>query len=114
MTKTAEEYLERIADALEQLVEQGRISKDAKAIMEVLKVEDDGLRVVQEVNVPEKLPKGTKKIEMGKEYKIAGKPCRECGGFISWDDYTDTNTLPVHINKEGKIVGDGMCPNYGG
>lgn len=41
--------LKRIADALEQLVEQGRISKDAKAIVEVLKVEDKELQVDSKV-----------------------------------------------------------------
>lgn len=38
---TIEKQLSRIADALEHLVEQGRILKDSKAITKVLKAEDE-------------------------------------------------------------------------
>ena len=92
------------------------VSEEARQIMDELKQEDaveDTLTVVQEVSTPIKRPNAPK-IEMGKIYKLAGKPCKTCGGFISWDDYSESNKYPVHVSKDGKIIGDGTCPEYGG
>ena len=43
-----------------------------------------------------------------------GKPyiCKQCGGIISWDKYPDVKH-PIHVNDQGKIQGDGSCPNFG-
>ena len=44
----------------------------------------------------------------------AGEPhiCNRCNGFISWDKYPGVKH-PIHVDKEGKIIGDGSCPNFG-
>ena len=58
-----------------------------------------------------KLPKGTPKIESGKVYKIANKPCNTCGGLISWD-LRPERVFPLHVNEDGTIKGTGDCPEY--
>lgn len=37
--------------------------------------------------------------------------CNKCQGLISWDKYPDVK-LPIHVDKDGKVIGDGKCPNY--
>ncbi len=62
------------------------------------------LKVVEEV-----IKKGD-----GRKYNISGKPCRMCGGLISWDDYDTKNRTgrPVHVDEDGYKVGDGSCPAW--
>ena len=72
---------------------------------------------MEEVNVPKKLPKGTKKIEMGRTYNYRyadgrTKQCKTCGERISFDDFSASNRLPVHVDEEGKIIGDGTCQEW--
>ena len=42
-----------------------------------------------------------------------GEPytCNKCSGLISWDKYPDVKR-PIHVDKDGKIIGDGSCPNF--
>ena len=44
----------------------------------------------------------------------AGEPyiCNRCGGLISWDKHP-TVRHPIHVNEQGKIIGDGSCPDFG-
>ncbi|BDI54917.1 MAG: hypothetical protein [Thorarchaeia virus VerdaV2] len=37
--------------------------------------------------------------------------CNKCHGFISWDKYPAVG-LPIHVDKEGKAIGDGSCPDF--
>ena len=70
------------------------------------------LEVTEEVVKPKKLPKSKKKLDAVK-HKVAGKPCRTCGGFISWDGYDKSDpTPPLHVNQEGIIMNDGNCPEW--
>ena len=48
---------------------------------------------------------------MNKKYKISNKPCRTCGGLISFDDYPNTK-WPIHVDKNGNIMGNGSCPKF--
>jgi len=67
-----------------------------------------------------KLPKGTPKIDTGKVYNYKfkngnDKTCTRCNALVSFDDYNkETHPWPTHVNKEGHIIGDGSCPEYGG
>ena len=38
--------------------------------------------------------------------------CNKCNGLISWDKHPDVR-YPIHVDKEGKIIGDGSCPDFG-
>ncbi|BDI54950.1 MAG: hypothetical protein [Asgard archaea virus VerdaV3] len=38
--------------------------------------------------------------------------CNRCHGFISWDKYPAVG-LPIHVDKEGKPIGDGSCLDFG-
>ena len=59
-----------------------------------------------------KLPKSKKKLDAVK-HKISNKPCRTCGGFISWDGFDKADpTPPLHVNKDGVIIGTGSCPEW--
>lgn len=42
-----------------------------------------------------------------------GEPnlCNKCNGLISWDKYPGVKH-PIHVDKEGKTIGDGSCPNF--
>ncbi len=60
-----------------------------------------------------KLARDTPKIDTSVVYKISGKACNVCGGKISWDLRPDRPT-PLHVNKEGKQIGNGDCPEFGG
>lgn len=42
-----------------------------------------------------------------------GEPnlCNKCNDLISWDKYPDVKH-PIHVDKEGKAIGDGSCPNF--
>lgn len=37
--------------------------------------------------------------------------CNKCQGLISWDKYPSVN-LPIHVDEDGKPIGDGSCPNF--
>ncbi|KKK66429.1 hypothetical protein LCGC14_2964230, partial [marine sediment metagenome] len=39
--------------------------------------------------------------------------CNICGGKISWDQRPERLT-PLHVNKDGKQIGNGDCPEFGG
>jgi hypothetical protein len=56
-------------------------------------------------------------VNLGDRYNFLnqhGKPylCKTCGGIISWDKYPGVKH-PIHVDKEGKPIGDGSCPNFG-
>lgn len=60
--------------------------------------------------------KGSKKIELGKVYDFRRKDgkeliCDKCDGLISWDDYPNPKH-PIHVDKNGHIIGDGSCPEW--
>ncbi len=60
-----------------------------------------------------KLPRNTLKIDTSRVYKISNTKCNVCSGLISWDLRPDRPT-PLHVNKEGKQIGTGDCPEFGG
>lgn len=73
----------------------------------------------EEIVLP-KLPKSTKKLDaeqLGKVYNFMGKNgpyiCDKCKGLISWD-LRPERTWPLHVDKEGHILGNGDCPEWGG
>lgn len=76
--------------------------------------------LVEEVIEPKKklpkIPKSTKKIELGKVYNYKdgkNKRCNTCDGLISFDDYNEeTHPWPTHVDKKGHIIGNGSCPEY--
>ena len=77
-------------------------------------VEYGGLEVVQEVEI-KKQPKATKKVPANGKYKVANTICNICEGHISWDGFVkDTGMHPIHVDKEGNIMGNGDCPDYDG
>lgn len=74
----------------------------------------EGLEIVQEVEI-EKQPKATKKVPANGKYKVANTKCNKCDGYISWDGYNKDNpTPPIHVDKDGAIIGNGDCPEYDG
>lgn len=86
-------------------------------------VENEGLVVVQEVEIKKKvkkLPKGTKKIDTSKvySYKYADgnkRRCNKCQELLSFDDYDkETHPYGTHVDKEGHIIGDGDCSEFDG
>ena len=77
-------------------------------------VEYEGLTVVEEVEI-KKQPKSTKKIPANGKYKVANTICNICEGHISWDGFVkDTGMHPIHVDKDGNIMGNGDCPEYDG
>ncbi|MHA2008513.1 MAG: hypothetical protein ACXABO_14355 [Promethearchaeota archaeon] len=46
-----------------------------------------------------------------KRLKIASKTCWRCGQLISWEKKIH-KSFPVHVDKEGFIIGDGDCPEF--
>lgn len=67
-----------------------------------------------------KLPKSTKKLDAGaagKVYNFMGKggpyTCKKCGGLISWD-LRPERIPPLHVDKDGHMIGNGDCPEFGG
>lgn len=48
---------------------------------------------------------------MKEKLEIASKPCKFCGGLISWKKKID-GKLPVHCDQQGYIIGDGRCPEF--
>ena len=48
---------------------------------------------------------------MKERLKIASKPCRNCNGYISWDQKIN-NRFPIHVDKNGYIIEDGSCPKF--
>ena len=49
-------------------------------------------------------PKKTATTNKGKKHKIADKPCRKCGGLISWEGYGPERPYPLHVDEEGYEV----------
>ena len=56
-----------------------------------------------------KQPKNTKKVPANGKYKVASKRCNKCQGFITWDDWSQ-GSLPIHVDVDGIIAGNGACP----
>lgn len=48
---------------------------------------------------------------MKEKLTIAKKPCKFCGGLISWKKVND-KWRPIHVDKEGFLLGDGSCPHF--
>lgn len=44
-------------------------------------------------------------------YQIAKKPCKFCGGLITWDKKIN-GKFPAHVETNGYIINDGGCPKY--
>ena len=69
----------------------------------------------EEVKKPKKLPKSTKKIDTGEVYNFMGKnapyTCDKCKGLISWDLLPERR-FPLHVDKEGHVIGIGDCPEW--
>ena len=82
------------------------------------KILKDILKVLEQIRDRILVKEETPKIEMGKVYnymKKDGTPltCDKCGGLISWDDRPQ-RVYPMHVDKEGHILGTGDCPKFGG
>lgn len=79
-------------------------------------VENDGLRVVNEVEIEKK----DKKIDTSKvyNYKFADgktRTCNKCHEFLSFDDYhRETHPYGTHVDKDGHIIGVGGCSEWDG
>ena len=59
-----------------------------------------------------KLPKDMPKVlDYSKVHEIGSRPCQHCGGFITWE-YRPGIPWPIHVDKDGKIKGNGGCPSY--
>jgi len=56
-------------------------------------------------------PKSAKKLDQDHVYKIAEKKCKTCDGLISWDGW-EKGKFPIHVDSNGKIIGDGKCTEY--
>ena len=77
-------------------------------------VEYQELEVTEEVEI-KKQPKSTKKIPANGKYKVANTICNICEGHISWDGFVkDTGMHPIHVDKDGNLMGNGDCPEYDG
>ncbi|MHA2007092.1 MAG: hypothetical protein ACXABO_21730 [Promethearchaeota archaeon] len=46
-----------------------------------------------------------------KRLKIASKTCWRCDQLISWEEKI-RKSFPVHVDKEGFIIGDENCPEF--
>ena len=46
---------------------------------------------------------------MSQKLIIASKPCKFCGGLISWTQKID-GKFPTHVDANGKVLNDGKCP----
>lgn len=46
---------------------------------------------------------------MSQKLIIASRPCKFCGGLISWTQKID-GKLPTHVDANGKVLNDGKCP----
>lgn len=46
----------------------------------------------------------------GRRYKIAKRRCNRCGGLISWDLYNSGRKTPLHVDRDGRQIGNGYCP----
>ena len=105
-------YKELTALAIKE-EERCRNEAGADAELERIKqTEKKEVKIIGFKPVP-KLPKGTPKIDTSKVYNISGKACNICGGKISWDQRPERST-PLHVNKDGKQIGNGDCPEFGG
>ena len=114
------EELEKKIDTLIIEVEALKISH--QLILEALLPHREYNSLKEEVVLPtlKKLPKSTKKLEpeqLCKVYNFMGKnapyTCSKCGGLISWD-LRPERVHPLHVDKEGHILGNGDCPAWGG
>ncbi len=88
------------------IVEVKKIRKASPGFNEE-KLGFEGVTELIKKTIP-KQPKNTKKINPNGKYTVAKKPCRTCGGLISWGGWSQ-GSLPVHVNKEGIIMGNGGC-----
>ncbi len=92
--------------------EEERCRDEAGANAELERIKQTEKTDTLEKPLP-KLVKGTPKIDTSKVYKISGTACNICGGKISWDLRPERLT-PLHVNKDGKQIGNGDCPDYNG
>lgn len=94
--------------------ERCRDEAGADAELERIKETEDNASLPEETKIVgvEKQPINTKKVVANGKYKVASKRCNKCQGFISWDGWTQ-GTLPIHVNVDGIIVGNGDCPKGG-
>ena len=86
-------------------------------IIDLLKSINKKLVGVTEKTLP-KQPKDTPKLDTSRVYDYMSKKgtpytCNICGGFISWE-LRPERVIPLHVDKEGHIVGAGDCPNFDG
>lgn len=93
--------------------------RDVIGAEEVIKeIKENNTTLPEKVMIPEipnfdkKQPKTTKKIVANGKHKVAGKRCDRCQGFISWDGWSQ-GSLPIHVDVDGIIVGNGDCPKGG-
>ena len=98
--------------------ERCRNEAGAEAELERIKQTEDftPLEEVKTIEIKKTLPKlarDTPKIDTSIVHKISSKACNMCGGKISWD-LRPGRPLPLHVNKEGKQIGTGDCPEFGG
>lgn len=91
--------------------ERCRDEKGAEEEMKRIKETEDNTSLPEETKIEgvKKQPIHTKKVVANGKYKVASKRCNKCQGFISWDGWTQ-GTLPIHVNVDGIIVGNGDCP----
>jgi len=101
------------------ITEEERCRDEAGASAELERIkntegENENLSYPTEKKKPlPKLPRNTPKIDTSRVYKISNTKCNVCSGLISWDLRPDRPT-PLHVNKEGKQIGTGDCPEFGG
>lgn len=63
-----------------------------------------------------KLPKDLNKstLDFNKTHKIYKDACNKCAGMITFEYYGKGIRYPIHIDANGKIIGNGTCPEYKG
>ena len=100
------EWLSRIAKSLETTVVE---------TIEYEKVPEVKEKVITTPGMA-KLPKDINKstLDFKKTHKIYKDPCNRCGGMITFEYYGKGIQYPIHIDANGKIIGNETCPEYGG
>ena len=126
MTTSNDEIAVLLAAISKQMTQQGQLIRKMWVEMTGLAPTADDLKPKKEMPKKDliitddpnhgqldKLPRETPKFDMNRKHKIRAAPCDYCGGNITWDYYKkDVFTMPVHVDAEGKIIGNGGCPNY--
>lgn len=107
------EETREFTDKVEKSSGKNNVIKNALEPVESLSPDSKALPELKSVDPLKKQPKTTKKIPANGQYKVAGSPCNRCNGYITWDGWVKGNP-PVHVDVEGKILGNGDCPNFEG